>query len=245
MRQILSGDQRLLTWVVFPSYFVRTEAKLTWGIIFFSTESWNRGGGGKSTERKRNGDIVVLMSKRYHLVHRQPRVTGTYRDQYRTVGDDSCLPRGVQQPVVFPYALLLGMSRRLRLFVMGVIICAAVDRQDQVDILELRFLVPPRSLCRRLSNHPRNSAGSPCSWSLNFPPLARPTSWRNSWGLTWLLNNRGFQSFFARPANRFRSSLSLPLKSESRRKSRKGGMCVNAWMMTFIWSWRFMLLSPI
>jgi len=35
---------------------------LTWGIIFFSTESWKRGGGGRSTARKRNGDTFDLIS---------------------------------------------------------------------------------------------------------------------------------------------------------------------------------------
>ena len=35
---------------------------LTWGIMFFSTASWNNGGGGRSTARNRNGDTVVLIS---------------------------------------------------------------------------------------------------------------------------------------------------------------------------------------
>lgn len=32
--------------------------------MFFSTESWKRGGGGRSTAKKRNGDTVVLISVR-------------------------------------------------------------------------------------------------------------------------------------------------------------------------------------
>lgn len=31
--------------------------------MFFSMTSWNRGGGGRSTARKRKGDTVVLMSR--------------------------------------------------------------------------------------------------------------------------------------------------------------------------------------
>lgn len=31
--------------------------------MFFSTASWNRGGGGKSTARNRNGDVAVLISE--------------------------------------------------------------------------------------------------------------------------------------------------------------------------------------
>ena len=34
----------------------------TCGIIFFSTVSWKSGGGGKSTARKRKGDVVALIS---------------------------------------------------------------------------------------------------------------------------------------------------------------------------------------
>lgn len=53
------------TCVVFPSYFARTEAKLTWGIMFFSTESWNRGGGGRSSDRNRNGEVDVFVSAEF------------------------------------------------------------------------------------------------------------------------------------------------------------------------------------
>ena len=52
----------LLTLVVTPSYFERTEAMCTCGMMFFSIESWNSGGGGRSTARKRKGDIFDLMS---------------------------------------------------------------------------------------------------------------------------------------------------------------------------------------
>jgi hypothetical protein len=45
-----------------PSYFERTEAMCTCGMMFFSIESWNSGGGGRSTARKRKGDIFDLMS---------------------------------------------------------------------------------------------------------------------------------------------------------------------------------------
>jgi len=50
------------TCVVTPSYFESTEAMFTWGMIFFSTESWKSGGGGKSTAKKRNGDTFDLIS---------------------------------------------------------------------------------------------------------------------------------------------------------------------------------------
>ncbi len=36
---------------------------VTCGMIFFSTESWNKGGGGKSMAKKRKGDTDVLDSK--------------------------------------------------------------------------------------------------------------------------------------------------------------------------------------
>lgn len=88
---------------------------------------------------------------------------------------------------------------------------------SKIHILEFFFLLPPKSLCRRLSNHPRNSTGSPCCSKRKLPTLARFTSCRNSWGLTWLLNKRGFQSFLANPANLFSSSDSFPWKLESRR----------------------------
>lgn len=52
----------LPTWVVRPSYLANTECMLTWGIIFFSTESWNRGGGGRSTARNKKGDTIDLIS---------------------------------------------------------------------------------------------------------------------------------------------------------------------------------------
>jgi hypothetical protein len=35
---------------------------LTCGMIFFSTESWKSGGGGRSTARTRNGDTVDVIS---------------------------------------------------------------------------------------------------------------------------------------------------------------------------------------
>lgn len=50
------------TWVVMPSNLDSTDAMFTCGIIFFSIESWKRGGGGRSTARKRNGDTFDLMS---------------------------------------------------------------------------------------------------------------------------------------------------------------------------------------
>jgi hypothetical protein len=31
-------------------------------MMFFSTASWKRGGGGRSTAKKRNGDVVDLIS---------------------------------------------------------------------------------------------------------------------------------------------------------------------------------------
>jgi len=36
---------------------------VTCGMMFFSTESWNKGGGGKSIAKKRKGDTNVLDSK--------------------------------------------------------------------------------------------------------------------------------------------------------------------------------------
>jgi hypothetical protein len=44
------------TWVVEPSYFARTVESETWGMMFFSTESWKSGGRGRSRARKRKGD---------------------------------------------------------------------------------------------------------------------------------------------------------------------------------------------
>jgi hypothetical protein len=35
---------------------------LTCGMMFFSTESWNNGGGGKSTARNKNGEVTDLIS---------------------------------------------------------------------------------------------------------------------------------------------------------------------------------------
>jgi len=52
----------IYTCVVVPSYLANTVAKLTWGIIFFSTESWNKGGGGRSTERNKKGDVTICDS---------------------------------------------------------------------------------------------------------------------------------------------------------------------------------------
>jgi hypothetical protein len=52
---------------VTPSYFDSTDNILTCGTMFFSIASWNNGGGGKSTARKRNGDTVDLMSERQYL----------------------------------------------------------------------------------------------------------------------------------------------------------------------------------
>jgi hypothetical protein len=40
----------------------------TCGIIFFSIASWNRGGGGRSTARKRKGDTVVLIAKEQSIL---------------------------------------------------------------------------------------------------------------------------------------------------------------------------------
>lgn len=51
------------TWVVFPSNLASSEWMVTWGIMFFSTASWNKGGGGKSIARNRNGETEVLESK--------------------------------------------------------------------------------------------------------------------------------------------------------------------------------------
>ena len=57
------GERRQpLTWVVWPSNLLSTDAMLTWGMMFFSTESWKSGGGGRSRARKRKGEVVVLMS---------------------------------------------------------------------------------------------------------------------------------------------------------------------------------------
>jgi hypothetical protein len=48
--------------VVLPSYLARIVASATWGMMFFSTESWKSGGLGRSSARKRNGDRAVLVS---------------------------------------------------------------------------------------------------------------------------------------------------------------------------------------
>ena len=100
--------------------------------------------------------------------------------------------------------------------------------------LEFRFFVPPKSLCRVFNIHPRNSVGSPCLVIWNRPALTRTTPCRNSCGLTCDLNNRWFQSFFARAAKRFNSSDSFPdgEYEERRRWSRSGGTCSSDWRMT-------------
>jgi hypothetical protein len=47
---------------------------LTCGTMFFSIESWNSGGGGRSTARNRKGDTVDLMSARNRInIYRQRR----------------------------------------------------------------------------------------------------------------------------------------------------------------------------
>src|ERR1700761_1619624 len=63
--EILFGyrEEDKLTCVVFPSNFAKTLARVTWGMIFFSTTSWNIGGGGRSTARSKKGVSVVLVSR--------------------------------------------------------------------------------------------------------------------------------------------------------------------------------------
>jgi len=53
------------TCVVPPSYLASKEWIATWGMIFFSIASWNKGGGGKSMAKKRNGETEVLDSRLY------------------------------------------------------------------------------------------------------------------------------------------------------------------------------------
>lgn len=48
--------------VVFPSYLANNDASETCGIMFFSTASWNSGGGGRSIANKRKGVVVCLIS---------------------------------------------------------------------------------------------------------------------------------------------------------------------------------------
>ena len=55
------------TCVVFPSNLARSEWMVTCGIMFFSTASWNKGGGGKSIARNRNGETEALESKQILL----------------------------------------------------------------------------------------------------------------------------------------------------------------------------------
>lgn len=48
--------------VVKPLYLARTVEMGTWGMMFFSTASWKRGGAGRSMARKRKGEWVDLTS---------------------------------------------------------------------------------------------------------------------------------------------------------------------------------------
>ena len=56
------------TCVIPPSYLASKEWIVTWGMIFFSIASWNKGGGGKSMARKRNGETEVLDSKQNKII---------------------------------------------------------------------------------------------------------------------------------------------------------------------------------
>ena len=225
---------------VFPSYFAKTEWMLTWGMMFLSTASWNKGGGGRSSARNKYGDVEVLSS----ILN-----VRTYREIF-CIG---ITPVNVKMGFHFLSRIwsdenLLGFDSKLALECLKddtwLKSVSVINVERELRALESFFFEPRKSLWRRLSNQPKNSTGSPCCSRRNFPALARFTSWRNSCGLTWLLNRRGFQIFLASPANRFRSSGSFPRKLESSRWSRKGGMCSSEWIITFIWSFLLILLSP-
>lgn len=188
---------------------------LTCGMMFFSTESWNKGGGGKSTARNKNGDTAVLESV---IILTQIGITESLFDysprSISNLGFSFCPESGRTRTCWVSTLTSPWNARKMMPF-------HAIEsywiKIEKGRALESLFFVPPKSLWSRLSNQPRNSTGSPCSSRRNFPALLRFTSWRNSCGLTWLLNKRGFQIFLASPAKRFSSSDSFPWKFESKR----------------------------
>lgn len=78
--------------MVVPSYFARTEARVTCGMMFFSTASWNSGGGGRSTARNRNGVLALLISVPFTV-----RSVVRYQPQ-REMHLDQCQNAGVRLP---------------------------------------------------------------------------------------------------------------------------------------------------
>jgi len=63
---------------------------VTCGIMFFSTASWNKGGGGKSIARNRNGDTEVLESKQILLAFQNELRKGVPRSM-SNLGFSFCL----------------------------------------------------------------------------------------------------------------------------------------------------------
>lgn len=88
---------------------------LTWGIIFFSTESWNNGGGGKSTAKKRNGDVVDLISEIVGQYKSPYFSRGTHRDQCQIGVFLFRVLLNAQEPVVSPFVPHLERWRRSHL----------------------------------------------------------------------------------------------------------------------------------
>lgn len=199
--------------MVTPSYLASTEYTLTCGIMFFSNASWNNGGGGRSTARKRNGDTVDLSSD-----GRKSQIGMSIIHDLSVQTSVNIEFRLFVSSFVRAYEDLLRLHAKLSLESREDYTCAGyvsrtLGSYNQYS-LEFFFFVPPRSMCKRLRNQPRNSTGSPCFSNENFPELARFTSCRNSCGLTWLLKSRGFHTFLASAPNLLTSSVSFPLKSD-------------------------------
>ena len=151
---------------------------LTCGMMFFSTASWNKGGGGKSTAKKRKGDTVDLISI-VCIVNSAECIIHSH-DTPRSMSK-----RGFSLPPVSGRTRTCCVSIRtspwkVEKMTPNIYLISFKLLENICDALEFFFLLPPRSLCKRLRSHPRNSTGSPCLSKLNFPALARPTSWRNS-----------------------------------------------------------------
>lgn len=77
--------------------------------MFFSTASWNKGGGGKSTARNRNGDTDVFVSDqaKFNTLTEYVNFKMHYLDQYQTWVFRSGQSLAEPRLVVFPFELPL------------------------------------------------------------------------------------------------------------------------------------------